>query len=297
MPTKMLIFRTLASVLLCLSLSACNQSSSDNKNNAGTTATEYLSSYEVVAGCTTKQKVFRAPSEKDIANAVCSALKDEKLNNNCASSLRKQLFTDVSCDGVFPAVASGNGIESTFNERYAYQQDDCSTGIHFFYASTQAKVSELHCAALKNDELNRNCAKSKREEAFNDNECSKVMLKMTNQKPPIAQQDLGKVEEKKEEQQAKPSAFTCFSDKNVCDESSQYCLISKDAVGNRNTDECLSLPTQCKDDDCISEAAKMRFCKDGNPNNCTDNCKAGIQTVRKGNQLTVTCTGLPMRRF
>lgn len=279
----------------CFSMSACNKSSSDDKKTAGTTTNEYLSSYEAVDGCTTKQHVFKANSEEEIANAVCSALKDENLNNSCAAQLRNDLFTYAACKGIFPTVTVAVGTKSKFRDSYGYQENACSTGVHFFYATTESKVLELFCKALKNDELNRNCAKLKREESFKDNDCVKHAIAKPEDNTAAAPTVPPKEEVKNESN--KNSPFSCYHEKNICDEKTQYCLISKDANGNRNTDECLSLPTDCKDDDCIVESAKLRFCKDGNPKNCTDNCKAGTQIVRKNDQLTVICNGPPQQKY
>ena len=295
MKSKNLVSKYFLFLSFCfgISMSACKSSSEDKKSGSAA-ANEFLSSYEAVDGCTTKQHVFKAGSEDEIANAVCSALKDENLNNNCAVQLRKKLFTYASCKGIFPVTNVVTGISSTFRNSYAYQENECSTGIHFFYATTESKVVELLCKALQNDELNRNCAQSKRNESFKENNCAKII----NPKPEDSIAPATSTPPKEEVKDAtnKNSIFSCYHEKNICDEKTQYCLISKDAYDNRNTDECLSLPAHCKDDDCIVESAKMTFCKDGNPNHCTDNCKAGTQVVRKNNQLTIICTSPPWQK-
>ena len=130
-------------ILIILSfsfVSACS-SKSDDKKDPAATQNEFLSSYEAVDTCTTDRQVFKAGSEEEIANSVCSALVDENLNKQCATEMRAELFRSVSCKGIFPVrVGTSLSSTSTFNKSYAYQEDKCSTGIHFFYAASTATI-------------------------------------------------------------------------------------------------------------------------------------------------------------
>lgn len=279
-------------VLSCYLATSCS-SKSDDKKSPATTQTEYLSSYEVVDGCSSGHHILKANSEAEIESAFCNALMDEDLNKHCAAGIRADLFRNVSCKGVFPVkVSSSVGVSSTFSKSYAYQEDSCGTGVHFFYASSMSKATELLCKALQDDALNRNCAKSKREEAVRKNEC----VKATVAKPEENQTATPPKKDEPNKDDASSSPFSCYHEKNICDEKTQYCLISKDSNGLRNTDECLNLPSDCKDDDCLIEAAQLRFCKDGNPNHCTDNCKAGAQLTRKNDRVTILCSSPPLKK-
>ena len=155
-------------------LIGCNS----NNNSGGTPANnhesqEHFASYQFIDQCSTGRQAFKAPSEKEIQNIFCEALKDETRNNGCALYHRHQAFKEAECPGVWPHENPTGTNNVYISKRYAYQVNECSTGLHFFAASRPETLLNIYCMALNDDSFNRNCAKDKREEAYRESECDK----------------------------------------------------------------------------------------------------------------------------
>lgn len=162
-------------------LTSCNSSSSSTTNGnggggGGTQAAgaegDYYATYELSASCSTGLKSFTGKSAEEIGTQFCNALKDDSLNNYCASYLRSQVFKSVECPGEWTSPI-GNGYNSSYQKSYAYTKTNCGTGLHVFSASDSKVAQRMYCEALMNDSFNRNCAREERQEAYNKAECNK----------------------------------------------------------------------------------------------------------------------------
>lgn len=268
--------------LVVLNLFACN-SSSGNKDNGTVTgqqggAGSYLGSYEANDGCTTGRNIFSGSTAEEIGTAFCNGLKDEERNQHCAQAQRADIFKTVQCPGTFP-INNTSGVSSVFTENYSIQENGCSTGVQFFSASTEKALNLMYCKGLSDEKLNRDCAKDKRTEKYQENNCDEV-LKNAPQDKVIPTVETAKPAEEKSGVESEK--FTCYSEARTCNSSSQYCLISKTIEGGRLTDECIDLPKNCSDESCVAEDAKKHF---GNHNNCD----SGLQIERKNSKITVNC--------
>jgi len=165
--------RILSTLIIILNLTSCDSSSSNNKSTSNNSETFY-GSYEAKASCTTGRHTFTAKSENQILTAFCESLKNDSVNNNCAWDQRKNLFESVQCPGHFSTGQSSNSV-SIYTLNYAYNNNGCFTGNHFFTASTEKAVNEIYCKALKDESLNHGCAKSKRESEYAEANCSNIL--------------------------------------------------------------------------------------------------------------------------
>ncbi|MBC7464542.1 MAG: hypothetical protein H7256_00995 [Bdellovibrio sp.] len=172
------IFSVVTMILAVLTLSACNSDSSKNDKNVSASGAsgDFLASYEANDGCTTGRQIFKGSSEEEIGTAFCNALKDETLNKSCAHSLRSNLFISVKCSGEFPkGNSTGGGWISSFIESYEIIDNDCGTGFHNFAASSERAIGLLYCKGLKDDLLNRNCAKDQRNQKYQEYGCDDIL--------------------------------------------------------------------------------------------------------------------------
>ena len=158
----------------CHSKSRDNGGSNDGAGTARKTGNLYAASYEVTDACTTGLQKFSKTTEKELETAFCNALKDESLNKNCASFLRKQIFKTVECLGEFSLIEKEE-IRSSYTQNYAISENGCGTGGHFFASSNEKSLNEIYCKGLRNDDLNNNCAKNQREERYLENKCDEVL--------------------------------------------------------------------------------------------------------------------------
>jgi hypothetical protein len=126
--------------------------------------------YELKAGaCTTDLHSFRADSEHQLETELCDTLKDQAANNNCALYQREQVFRAVECPGSWPY--STPTTTQNHSRSYSYQDTRCTTGYHFFAATTERDVMRLYCRGLRDDGFNLNCAGQKRDEEYAANNC------------------------------------------------------------------------------------------------------------------------------
>lgn len=88
-------------------LAACSGGGGSSGNSEGSFSDSYNFTFN---GCPTGKHTFTANSKGDLLEKVCSALVDDKLNNFCASGLRKEKF-DKDCKGTNVA----NKIEANAN--------------------------------------------------------------------------------------------------------------------------------------------------------------------------------------
>lgn len=154
-------------ILITLLMLSC---SSDKSNNNGATQAEFYGSYEAATlGCTTDRHTYSAPSEEEILKMFCSSLKDDEINNNCASYQRNTIYKTLKCPEEWEVSSSGSFNLSS--KQYSFSVDQCGTGLHFFTSSDHSLTMELYCEALQNEQLNRNCAKAKRDQEFVDQNC------------------------------------------------------------------------------------------------------------------------------
>ena len=165
--------RIFTTLVIILSLTSCDSSSSNNKSN-NNSSENFYGSYEAKSSCTTGRHTFTASSENEILTAFCDSLKNDSLNNNCAWDQRKSLFQNVQCPGDFSSGKSSGSV-SIYSLNYAYNDNGCFTGNHFFTASTEKAVNEIYCKALQDETLNRGCSKSKRDNKFSDMNCSNIL--------------------------------------------------------------------------------------------------------------------------
>lgn len=172
-------FSIFTMLLTVLTLSACNSDSNKDKNkdvSPNAVSGDYLASYEADDGCSTGRQIFKGTTEEEIGTAFCNALKDEKLNKNCAHFLRANLFASVQCPGEFPkGDSSGSGTFTSLHESYGIVENDCGTGFHNFSASSEKTVGRLYCKGLKDETLNRSCAKGKRDQKYQDYGCDDIL--------------------------------------------------------------------------------------------------------------------------
>jgi len=168
-------------IVMCAAFSACNSSSSDKNGTGGNGGVNqnggsetFTGSYEAMDGCTTGRHSFSAKSDAEIAKEFCNALKDENVNNNCASVQRGGIFQTAQCEGNFNTISTGPS-SSVFSQQYAYQENECGTGVHIFSASTQKDLNKMLCKALLDETLNNNCAKTKRMDDYKENNCDEVL--------------------------------------------------------------------------------------------------------------------------
>jgi hypothetical protein len=164
-----------ALVIVSIIFSACHvKVGEDNKddgggNGGGSSITTYAT-YEMIEGCSTGIKKFNAGSEDELTTMFCDGLKNNEANGNCAQYQREQAFKAFSCPGAWPhAVLSGTNMSST--QSYSYKVNSCSTGFHYISSSNSELGKKAYCKSLLNDDLNANCARSKREETFATDGC------------------------------------------------------------------------------------------------------------------------------
>lgn len=179
------LFSLLSLSIVTLAFVACSSSSDDKKSGATTPkADQFLGTYEANDGCTTGRQTFTGATEEEIGKAFCEGLKDESRNKSCASEQRQQIFAASQCPGEFTSHDS-SGFTSVFTKNYAFQENECGTGVHFFAASTEEAADLMYCKGLKDDELNRNCAKSKRDEKAADLKCDEILKVEVVAKPEV----------------------------------------------------------------------------------------------------------------
>jgi len=143
----------LLAISLGLILSACGSGSERSES--------YSYSYDI-DGCKTGEHKLNSKE------ALCQALKDERLNNGCASLDRKAAFEGAGCPGQFRETTThGIRTDEIFTQVYSYEfeQNGCKTGRHKFEA-----LGDL-CEGLKDETLNRGCARMLRERAFESYSC------------------------------------------------------------------------------------------------------------------------------
>ncbi len=153
---------------LCFLAAACDSSSDP-------TETQFRATYEINAGCTTGLHELVEASESAIAQAFCDELVDQVANRNCGLYQREQIFKAVECSGTWPHNTPTGGGLRHHSYSYAYEQDGCSTGTHFFASTTDIGLSRLVCKALKDEVFNKYCAKASRDRAYFEKDCDAVL--------------------------------------------------------------------------------------------------------------------------
>ncbi len=147
-----------------------DSNNSGNGDSGNTAKTTTYATYEMLEGCSTGIKKFNAGSEEELTVAYCDGLKNNEANGNCAQYQREQAFKAMGCAGTWP-YPTASGLNSSSSQSYSYKVNSCSTGFHYISASTPEQGNKAYCKQLQNDELNMNCARSKRDEAFAQAEC------------------------------------------------------------------------------------------------------------------------------
>lgn len=160
--------KSLFFMCVILLMTACD-SSSDSKE------TQFRATYEIEAGCTTGLHELVEASESAIAQAFCDELIDQVANRNCGLYQREQIFKAVECSGTWPHNTPTGGGLRHHSSSYAYEQDGCSTGTHFFASTTDLGLQRLLCKALKDDAFNKNCARPARDRAYFEKNCDTVL--------------------------------------------------------------------------------------------------------------------------
>lgn len=153
-----------------LFLSACSKSSDSKEGGTEAGAAVTYATYEMIEGCTTGVQKVNGSNETELKNAFCEKLKDNSANGNCARYQREEAFKTMQCEGVWPYPTS-SGYNSSSTQSYAFRVDSCNTGFHYFSSSSSERGQKAYCDTLLNDELNQNCARSKREEQYRESEC------------------------------------------------------------------------------------------------------------------------------
>jgi hypothetical protein len=77
----------------------------------------------------------------------CQVLGDDTLNKNCAADMRLKLQSAYNCSNTTPVTVAS----------YIFKEGKCSTG-----NVSHVDSKEALCEALKNDKLNRDCARDAR---------------------------------------------------------------------------------------------------------------------------------------
>ncbi|MEQ1875946.1 MAG: hypothetical protein ABL958_04820 [Bdellovibrionia bacterium] len=169
------MFKSFAVLSFAFLVGACGSSGGGNGNGGGGGGgSDFYATYELQGFCSTGRQTFRGKSEESVATAYCEALIDDKRNNNCALYQRQSLYKQVECRGVWPHSTPG-GINSNSSKQYLFSVNGCSTGAHAFAATNENDMLRMYCKGLRDDELNQNCAKNQREEAYAENKCDKVL--------------------------------------------------------------------------------------------------------------------------
>ncbi len=108
------------------------------------------------------------PSGKHSFNdkpALCAALKNDSLNNDCAARSRVVLYQQYGCESGTTVVES-QAQRRSFT--YNLSQNDCTTGAHTFVSKDEL------CTALYNDSLNNYCASIARAQMYVTNRCGRI---------------------------------------------------------------------------------------------------------------------------
>lgn len=142
--------------------------SKENKDTSSPSTGAYYVSYEMSADCSTGRQKFQGTNEAEKTKAFCDGLKDNELNNNCAAIHRENAFKAMGCYGSWPyATGAASPTYSTFNTfQYAFKDNGCSTGLHYFSANNLEIGHKIYCKAILDDEFNMNCARAQREQLF-----------------------------------------------------------------------------------------------------------------------------------
>lgn len=156
---------TMATMTLC----ACGSKSEDKSQPS-----DFYLTYEAFGTCSTGLQTIKSSSEAAAKADMCEALKDNSRNAGCAVAQREQLFRQQQCPGGWPQTTT-NGATYWSSKSYSHDVNGCSTGLHFFSAGNQHKTMELYCQALLNDQLNQNCARSDREQDFDEAKCGEIL--------------------------------------------------------------------------------------------------------------------------
>lgn len=164
-----MIYKILVSSIALSILAGCGSSSNDQAKGSG----EFLATYELESGCSTGRQVFKAATEDGVAKQFCDALVDDARNQGCARFQRQEAFSSAKCAGAWP-FTTPDGMNSNSSHTYGYNENGCSTGVHFIASSDSNSALKMYCASLKDDAFNRNCAKGTRDEAYNKAECLNV---------------------------------------------------------------------------------------------------------------------------
>lgn len=130
-------------------------------------------SYELEEnGCNTGKKTFKDKK------SYCESLLNDAANNGCAPNLRALEYQNNKCDAVITSqpmqkttqdkdgnIITQEGRTQTFDGALSYQyiQDGCDTGPQKFQDAAS------YCEALKNNELNKNCAEGLRLKTYEKN--------------------------------------------------------------------------------------------------------------------------------
>ncbi|MCB0411622.1 MAG: hypothetical protein KDD22_03805 [Bdellovibrionales bacterium] len=134
---------------------------------------ELYGSYEAKTDkCTTDRHVFSSDNEDKMFEDLCSALRNQSLNRNCAESERGALYASASCQGQWPFEKPSSSVLVTY---YTFSTESCKTGVHFFSAPKQEDRTKIYCLALLDDELNHHCNRVAREDEFERLECTKYI--------------------------------------------------------------------------------------------------------------------------
>ena len=152
--------------LICLTLGLTACQSGSTGLDITSTSTAYTYKFEE-NGCKTDEHSFSSKAD------YCNGLKNEDLNHGCAYSIRQDAY-NVNCTGTNATVdnikaageISGNA-KIELNYTYKFSVNDCSTGEHTFDSKN------AYCAALTDENLNRNCAQAERQD-FHTKNCGDI---------------------------------------------------------------------------------------------------------------------------
>lgn len=164
------MFKTGIFLLMALVFAACGSKNDDKTAASG----EYYGTYEFHGSCSTEMRAFSGDTAEELSTKFCDGLKDNSLNKGCALVQRQAAFKAVGCRGVWP-YDDVSGVYGNSYKAYNFSVDSCGTGLHAFGASTESEMLKMYCKALKDEVLNRGCARGDRDSAYFQAHCDRVL--------------------------------------------------------------------------------------------------------------------------
>lgn len=145
-----------------------NNSGGVSASNDQRSAPEYLTYEMKLQNCTTGLVQIGADTEVNLKTAFCARLKDEAANQNCALQERFNIYQESECPEAWQInpESQSNGFNYKSNG-YQIGELNCKTGYHYRLDHNGMGGEHSICGVLRDDGINRNCAKEKRNEYLN----------------------------------------------------------------------------------------------------------------------------------